>query len=396
MTTQVAAPARVLLVDDNDANRFAVAYWLRSAGYTVVEAETGVEALARATEGVDLVVLDIRLPDMSGFEVLRRLREQPDTAALPVLHLTASFVTGEWRAHGLDAGADAYLTHPVEPREFVATVRQLLRVRAAEVAREDLLVAERRARADAEAARVAAEHANQAKSEFLANMSHELRTPLNAISGYVQLLEMGVHGEITDAQRSALDRVQRAQRHLLGLINDVLNYAKLDAGRVEYALRPVDLGDVVHDVFAMVEPQLLAKGLTFAVLSEVAVARGVPAGSPQTAVADPEKLAQVLLNLLSNAIKFTAAGGTVEVTVFSGAESAGIRVRDTGVGIAPDEQARIFDPFVQVQRGLTRAVEGTGLGLAISRDLARGMSGDLTVESVPGEGSTFTLRLPVA
>lgn len=293
-----------LFADDNDANRFAVAYWLRSAGYTVVEAETGVEALARATEDVDL-----------------------------------------------------------------------LRVRAAEVAREDLLVAERRARADAEAARVAAEQANQAKSEFLANMSHERRTPLNAISGYVQLLEMGVHGEITDAQRSALDRVQRAQRHLLGLINDVLNYAKLDAGRVEYAPRTIDLGDAVRDVFAMVEPQLLMKGLTFAVISEVSIARDLPGGSAQTAVADPEKLTQVLLNLLSNAIKFTATGGMVEVTVFSNPERAGVRVRDTGVGIAPDEQARIFDPFVQVQRGI---------------------GGDLTVESVPGEGSTFTVRLPVA
>ena len=251
---------RVLLVDDNDANRFAVAYWLRSAGYVVVEAETGTEALARATDGVELVVLDIRLPDMSGFEVLRRLRARPDTAGVPVLHLTASFVTGEWRAHGLDAGADAYLTHPVEPREFIATVRQLLRVRVAEAAREGLLAAERAARAEADAARMVAEEANRAKSEFLANMSHELRTPLNAIAGYVQLLEMGVHGEVNEAQRGALARVQGAQRHLLGLINDVLNYAKLDAGRVEYDLRPIDLDAVVRDVLAMVEPQLLAKG----------------------------------------------------------------------------------------------------------------------------------------
>ncbi|GJG86929.1 hypothetical protein tb265_21100 [Gemmatimonadetes bacterium T265] len=386
MTADVRTAARVLLVDDNEANRFAVAYWLRSAGYTVVEAETGAEALARAGEGADLVVLDIRLPDMSGFEVLRRLRGRPDTAAVPVLHLTASFVTGEWRAHGLDAGADAYLTHPVEPREFVATVRQLLRVRAAEVAREELLAAERAARGEAEAARASAEQANRAKGEFLANMSHELRTPLNAIAGYVQLIEMGVHGEVSEAQRDALGRVQRAQRHLLGLINDVLNYAKLDAGRVEYDLRPVDLGDAVRDVLAMVEPQLTAKGLTVAAAPDAVVA-----------VADAEKLAQVLLNLLSNAIKFTPSGGAVEVTVYAaGPGGAEIRVRDTGIGIAADEQARIFDPFVQVQRGLTRATEGTGLGLAISRDLARGMGGELTVESAPGVGSTFTLRLTAA
>ncbi|HEY0779348.1 MAG TPA: ATP-binding protein [Gemmatirosa sp.] len=379
--------ARVLVVDDNDANRFAVAYWLRSAGYAVDEAETGAEALARAADGPDLVVLDIRLPDMSGFEVLRRLRAEAGTAAIPVLHLTASFVTGEWRAHGLDAGADAYLTHPVEPREFVATVRQLLRVRAVEATREELLAAERRARADAEVARVAAEQANRAKSEFLANMSHELRTPLNAIAGYVQLLDMGVHGQVTDAQRDALARVQRAQRHLLGLINDVLNYAKLDAGRVDYELRTVDLGATVRDVLAMVEPQLAEKGLAFATL-------GLDDGV--RAVADAEKLAQVLLNLLSNAVKFTAPGGRVDVTVLTEPAGATVHVRDTGVGIAADEHVRIFDPFVQVQRGLTRTAEGTGLGLAISRDLARGMRGDVTVESAPGVGSTFTLRLPGA
>ncbi len=421
--SEAARAERVLVVDDNAANRFAVTYWLRAAGYAVVEAETGAGALALAADHPDLVVLDIRLPDMSGFEVLRRLRAASDTAAIPVLHLTASFVTGEWRAHGLDAGADAYLTHPVEPREFVATVRQLLRVRSAEAAREGLLAAERRARAEAEAARTAAEDANRAKSEFLANMSHELRTPLNAISGYVQLLEMGVHGDVNDAQRVALARVQRAQRHLLGLINDVLNYAKLDAGRVEYEVREVDLGAAVRDVVAMVEPQMAAKGLALSSVPDACDpdacvpdacdpdprAAGGAGRAPVRALADPEKLAQVLLNVLSNAVKFTAAGGRVEVAVAcapapaaAGGPASGVprtaevRVRDTGVGIAEEEHSRIFDPFVQVQRGLTRTAEGTGLGLAISRDLARGMGGDLTVESAPGVGSTFILRLPAA
>ena len=400
------APAaeRVLLVDDNPANRFAVGFWLREAGYGVIEAGTGAEALAHMDGHPDLVVLDINLPDIMGFEVLRRIRARPDVSAVPVLHLSASYTTGDWRAHGLDAGADGYLTHPVEPREFVATVRALLRVRAAEAERERLLAAAQAARAEAEAARAEAEaaraeaeRANAAKSQFLANMSHELRTPLNAIGGYAQLLELGLHGPITDEQRAILGRVQTAQHRLLGLINDVLNYAKLEGGRVEYHLAAVDLRAVIAEVLPLVEPQLAAKGLALDVR--------LPDG-PHPVWTDREKLGQVLVNLLSNAVKFTdarhpatGAPGRVTVDVASRAADGGavfLRVHDTGRGIPREKQDAIFDPFVQVATGYTRSGEGTGLGLAISRDLARGMGGELTVESVPGVGSTFTLTLPSA
>ena len=233
-------------------------------------------------------------------------------------------------------------------------------------------------------------------------MSHELRTPLNAIQGYVQLLDMGLHGPVTGAQRDALGRVARAQTHLLGLINDVLNFTKLEAGHVEFDVRPTRAADVVRDVAPLVEPQLRAKGLAFV----VRVAEGGAAGAPSAVWADREKLGQVLVNLLSNAVKFTPAvqadGAPGRVTVEfteASAEDAGapgvayLRVRDTGIGIARDKQEAVFDPFVQVSTGLTRTSEGTGLGLAISRDLARGMGGDLTVESREGAGSTFTVTL---
>jgi signal transduction histidine kinase len=240
---------------------------------------------------------------------------------------------------------------------------------------------------EAVVARREAEAANRAKAEFLATMSHELRTPLNAIGGYAELLEMGIRGPVTPQQVEALRRVQASQRHLLGLINEVLNYAKLETGTVHYDFADVRLRGALADAEALVAPQAQAKGLALVV---------TPC-SPALAVrADGEKLRQVLVNLLSNAIKFTDRGGRVELTCVDDPERVRVVVRDTGIGIAPEQQDRIFEPFVQVRADLTRTAEGTGLGLAISRDLARGMGGDLTVESTLDVGSAFTLTLPLA
>ena len=264
---------------------------------------------------------------------------------------------------------------------------------------ERLLGESERARADADAARreaetarTEAEVANRTKSEFLAVMSHELRTPLNAIGGYAELIEMGIRGPVSPQQRDDLRRLQTSQRHLLGLINEVLNYAKLETGAVHYDVADVRVREALVGAEALVAPQAQAKHLTLSV-------GGCP---PTLAVrADAEKLRQILVNLLSNAVKFTDRGGRVDLTCeVSPAATPGqpvrILVRDTGIGIATDQIERIFEPFIQVRADLTRTAEGTGLGLAISRDLARGMGGDLTAESTPGRGSTFTLTIPMA
>jgi signal transduction histidine kinase len=238
---------------------------------------------------------------------------------------------------------------------------------------------------DLQKQRAVADEANHAKSNFLAVMSHELRTPLNAIGGYVQLLEMGVHGPISDPQREALGRIDRSQRHLLRLINDVLNLSRIEAGRVDYVVEPVSLAEVVNSVTPMIEPQIASKNLTLE--TEV---------NPATrARADREKLQQILLNLLTNAIKFTREGGNVRIeSGENGSEGTFIRVCDTGVGIPAEMIDKIFEPFVQVDASKSRSAEGTGLGLAISRDLARGMGGDLSAKSTPGAGSVFQIDLP--
>jgi len=239
----------------------------------------------------------------------------------------------------------------------------------------------------AEQATRAAEAASRAKSDFLAVMSHELRTPLNAIGGYAQLMELGVRGPVTDAQREDLARIQRSERHLAGLIDGILNFARVDAGKVRYRIGDVDVVAQLRDAQALVAPQGAAKSI------EVDLA---PCAPGLIARADPEKLRQIVLNLLSNAIKFTPAGGTVTLSCAARGGTLDIRVRDSGIGIPRDQLERVFEPFVQLDQSHTRSSEGLGLGLAISRDLARGMGGELRASSEPGAGTTFTLTVPAA
>ena len=238
----------------------------------------------------------------------------------------------------------------------------------------------------AEAAQAEAEEANRVKMQFLSTMSHELRTPLNAIAGYAELLETGVRGPLTEVQLADVRRIRANQRHLLGLVESVLSYAKIDAGRALFHLEHVSLASVLMEVEEVIAPLAEKK--------EVEYLGCQPAGgADRTVYADADKLRQILINLLANAIKFCGEGGRIELTHQNAGDRVEIRVSDNGPGIAPEFQERIFEPFTQVNAGYTQTHGGTGLGLAISRELVDGMGGELSVESEVGQGSTFTLSL---
>jgi signal transduction histidine kinase len=246
-------------------------------------------------------------------------------------------------------------------------------------------------------ARLEAEAASKAKSEFLAIMSHELRTPLNAVLGYSELMELGISGPITDKMREQIGRIRMSAVHLLGLVNDILDLAKVEAGRLQVTSGPCSATGTLAAAMALIQPQAAARGLEVAVLpaEEDIVFRG-----------DDERVRQILVNLLSNAVKFTAPGGKITVEIARSKSPdpdtklppsrsyVAFRVSDTGAGIPPDKLLSIFDPFVQAESGHSRTREGSGLGLSISRRLSRLMGGDLTVKSEVGKGSTFSLWLP--
>jgi signal transduction histidine kinase len=256
---------------------------------------------------------------------------------------------------------------------------------AAEVARRAATAVDNaRLYRQSEQARRDAEAASRAKGQFLAVMSHELRTPLNAILGYSELVEIGVHGPVTQAQREAMTRVRRSGQHLLALVNNVLNLERAEVGGLETELTPLAVSQLLEDADALTRPQAEAKGITLAVDTP-------PPG--EQVLGEREKAGQVLVNLLSNAVKFTQPGGRIVLTYDLDQDTAYFRVSDSGAGIPQDALERIFEPFVQLDSGLTRAAQGAGLGLAISRRLARLMGGDLTVDSALGQGSTFTLSL---
>lgn len=373
--TEAQARAHVLHVLDS-----------MSDGYVAVDKEWRITAVNAATERITRqlaaeVVGTIfweTWPRLAGTEVERRYRcsARTETAAHFVYH------------DHLPDGSDRW----IELNAYPAKGGGLNIFFRDTTERELLLAAERAARADAERerreateARRDAEAANAAKGQFLAAMSHELRTPLNAICGYVQLLELGLRGPVTPEQMTDLERIKTNQQHLLNLINDVLHFTQLDAGRTEYRIDDVYLDAALRTAEAMIFPQIQSGQLEYF----------YEGCDPALVVrADPDKLQQIILNLLGNAIKFTPRGGQIRVSCESRDGMLHVRVTDTGIGIPADKLEAIFDPFVQTERRLNQPVDGVGLGLAISRELARGMGGELSAESASGAGSMFTLTLP--
>jgi signal transduction histidine kinase len=372
-------PGRILVVDDNDAARFARSRWLTDAGHTVFQASrlADAEVLLREIRP-ELIVLDVNLPDGNGLDFCRRIKQDDDLRAVMVLHMSASFVTSEDQVRGLEGGADGYLADPVGPGVLLATANALLRLSRAERGLKDMLMREQAARAEAEAA-------NRLKDDFLATLSHELRTPLNAIIGWTTLMrtiEMDA-----EARRKAIEIIERNAKSQATLIEDLLDVSRITQGQLQLAWMPVQLPAIVAAAIDTIRPSVDAKGLALAVDLSV--------DSMMTVHGDPVRLQQVVWNLLSNAVKFTPAGGRIDVSLSADDANVELRVTDDGLGIKPDFLPLIFDRFRRADATATSVGSGLGLGLAIARQLVE-MHGGTLMAASDGEnkGTTFVVRLP--
>jgi signal transduction histidine kinase len=325
-----------------------------------------------------------RVPD----DLLEKVARGPENRRLLGSLGIASLMTVPMRARGRILGAMTFLSSSPDRifTESDLSLAEDLGRRCAVSIENARLHRDALALAESEAGRLRAEAADEVKAEFLSMLNHELRTPLNGIAGYLELLAMEVAGPLTSRQREYVDRIQAGERQMLRMVEDMLNFIRLYSQEIQYETVDFPLCQVVEDAAGAYRPTLEGKGLALRIDCPAEV----------RASADPAKVWQVLFNLLSNARKFTEPGGEVAVESAPSGENVVLRVRDTGCGIEPRKLGKIFDPFVQGDPALSRRAEGIGLGLAISRQLARGMGGDLTAETVSGEGSTFTLTLPAA
>jgi signal transduction histidine kinase len=340
-----------------------------------VESDPSTEPGYALLAGVPVIVQDSRTETRFGTPPMFRNAGIVSSISV-VLH-------GVERPFGvLGAHSRAHRVFTTNDAHFLQSIANLLTValqrRRAESEREQLLARTRAAHAEAE-------RVSRDKTQHLAYVSHELRTPLNAIAGYVEIMEMGIHGPLTEPQRSDLARIRSNQRYLMRLINNVLTFMKLDAGQVAYEPSVVSILDVLESVEEMIRPLMQAKHLKYK--------KRKPDREPWV-LADGDKVQQVLVNLLTNATKFTEPRGTVEINFAGDERVVRTRVRDSGCGIPTVELERVFEPFVQVKELGSKMAEGTGLGLAISRQFAEAMHGRLYAESVKGKGSVFTLELP--
>ncbi len=381
---QVAS--QVLLVEDDPRMPEVLAGLLQEDGIDLLNAANADDALALVRDRqVDLVLLDLGLPGMNGFDLLRELKSSPKTESIPVIVLTAWNSTTD-KLHGFELGASDYLTKPFETAELRARLNATLRAKRLQ---DELAQANR----DLSVAHKAAESAAQTKADFLATMSHEIRTPMN---GVIAMAELLFETPLNPEQRGYVEMIHSSGEAMLTICNDILDFSKIEAGKLELESEPFDLRECVESALDVLATQAAEKQLDLAYL--------IDDGTPSRVVGDVTRLRQVLVNLLSNGIKFTEHGEVVvQVKILSPPQSeAGtaaswllhFSVRDTGIGIPPERLARLFKAFSQADASTARQYGGTGLGLTISKRLVELMGGKMWVESLPGKGSTFHFSLP--
>jgi two-component system, sensor histidine kinase len=402
----------ILLVDDRPENLLALEAILEPLGQDLIRANSGPEALKRVLEiDLSVILLDVQMPGMNGFEVAEIIKSRERSRTIPIIFLSAISKEDAYVFKGYSMGAVDYVFKPFNPdvlRSKVAVFVDLF-LKQREIQRQgDLLresqkrelelehrtsLLETEARSAAKLSQmndelhrrqIALEQAMGARNRFYASMSHELRTPINAVIGYSTLMLDNIYGPLNVKQKEGLQRTLKAARHLLELVNDVLDLSKIEAGKIELSLQPVMFPSLIEDLFVTVRPLADEYGSSLSLEIE---------GEAFNIVSDPRRVRQILLNLLSNAIKFGEGKPIRVVCKQNEAKGVEIDVVDEGVGIAKDDMTRIFEEFVQVSESKQ---PGTGLGLPISRRLAQLLDGSLSVHSDPGHGSAFRLTLPAS
>jgi signal transduction histidine kinase len=386
-TTRGSHLKSVLIVDDVPDNLRLLTSILREHGYKARPAPNGRLALRAATnDPPDLILLDVDMPEMDGFDVCRKLKAAARTRDIPVIFVSAIDDVAN-RVKGFEAGGVDYIGKPFQPGEVLARLHTHLSLRALQQQLETQNV---RLREQAEALGEANDQLARAvrlKDEFLASVSHELRTPLNAILGISEVLTEGIYGSLNEKQRRSIQVIEESGRHLLNLINDILDVSKIEAGKMELQMAPVSVEAVCRASLQLIGSHAAEKRLH--------VSWGIDS-SVTTIWADERRLKQILTNLLSNAVKFTPEDGKIGLEVSGEANREVLRfmVWDTGIGIPEEEMGRLFQPFVQLDSRLSRQYSGTGLGLALVHRLTDMHGGSLSVQSQVGEGSRFIVSLP--
>lgn len=362
---------KILIVDDNPQNLQFLGKILQDNSFETEFATNGLAALEWIkNKKFDLILLDINMPGMSGFEVCTKIRSDSSTDQVPIIFLSAE-AQKESILMGFELGAQDYIAKPFDSRELLARIRTHLTLKDT---LEKLKIEKERAQS-----------ADRVKSTFLATMSHELRTPLNSIIGFTGILMKELPGPLNDEQKKQLGMAQNSARHLLSLINDILDISKIEAGQLKLDIHPFNLPEVINKVVEINKPFAEKKKLKIL----VSVSDNI-----NEIISDNLRIQQILLNLVNNAIKFTEFG-TISIKCLSAGNFIKIQIADTGTGIESKKIEQLFKPFVQIDTGLTDKPEGTGLGLSICRKLTDMLDGKIEVESEFGKGSVFTVTLPV-
>ena len=388
---------RILIIDDTPTNLDVLSETLSSEGYEVAIANSGQRALKQLERRLpDLILLDITMPQMDGFEVCEKIKANPTTCNIPILFMTA-LTDIESKVKGFELGALDYITKPFQQQEVLARIKIHLQLRRLTQNLEEEVALKV---ASLEKAKKAAEKANIAKSQFLANMSHELRTPLNAILGMTEGLQEEVFGGVNEQQIKALQTIERSGSHLLELIDDILHVAKIESGNFKLECTPTNIKSLCQSSLVFIKQQASSKQLQ--------VETKLPLNLPELCV-DERRIRQVLINLLNNAVKFTPEGGCITLSA-SMIEHCGevgsteekfsnylrITVSDTGIGIASENIPKLFQPFTQVDTALNRKYNGTGLGLVLVKQIIELHGGKVNLTSKVGIGSCFSVDLPYA